>query len=431
MAKAKGNGVGRTGEPPWRNRIIGYSEEDPEQLLASPYNWRVHGKAQQDALSGVLREIGLIQNVIVNKTTQHMVDGHLRVGLAISERQPTVPVTWVELTEAEEQLAIATLDPLSAMAAADREQLDSLLREIDTGEQAVQQLLADLAKSAGLEYGQEPKEAPEAQIDRAAELQEKWGTRTGDLWLIESQSVPGKCHRLLCGDSTNATDVARLMGGDRAVLFATDPPYGANAGNIGFTSQRDDIEAIKKDDLEGREMQAFLESAFRAWIPSLTDDCAWYLWHPMLTQGYFAAAAAAADLIIHRQIIWRKEQFIFGRGDYHWRHELCFYGWRQGHRPAFYGERNQDTVWDIPWGEKRASVGHPTAKPPELFAIPMRNHTLPGQVCAEPFSGSGSQMIAGEQYGRLVYACDCEPKYLAVALERLSAMSLSVRRAEG
>lgn len=139
-----------TAPAPWRNRIIGYSEEDPEQLLASPYNWRVHGKAQQDALSGVLREIGLIQNVIVNKTTQHMVDGHLRVGLAISERQPTVPVTWVELTEAEEQLAIATLDPIGALASADREQLDSLLREIDTGEAAVQALLADLAAREGI-----------------------------------------------------------------------------------------------------------------------------------------------------------------------------------------------------------------------------------------------------------------------------------------
>lgn len=272
---------------------------------------------------------------------------------------------------------------------------------------------------------------PGAEVDRAEELRAKWQTASGQLWEIPSLSVAGKCHRLLCGDSTKAEDVDRLMGGERAVLFATDPPYGANAGNIGYTAQRDDIEVIAKDDLEGTEMQAFLESAFRVWMPYLNVDCAWYLWHPMLTQGYFAAAAAAADLIIHRQIIWRKEQFIFGRGDYHWRHELCFYGWRKGHRPPFHGERNQDTVWDIPWGEKRSDVGHPTAKPPDLFIIPMRNHTSSGAVCAEPFSGSGSQFVAGEQVGRLVYGCELEPKYVAVALERLSKLGLEPRLAGG
>ena len=172
------------------------------------------------------------------------------------------------------------------------------------------------------------------------------------------------------------------------------------------------------------DMQAFLETAFLAALPGLAEDAAWYLWHPMLTQGYFAAAAAAAaaaDLIIHRQIIWKKAQFIFGRGDYHWRHELCFYGWRQGHRPSFHGPRNQDTVWEIPWGEKRSEVGHPTAKPVELFAIPMRNHQP--MISYEPFAGSGSQVIAAEQYGVSCRAIEIEPQYVQVALDRWEAFT--------
>jgi len=227
-------------------------------------------------------------------------------------------------------------------------------------------------------------------------------------------------HRLLCGDATCEADVERVMGSEVAVLMATDPPYGCDAGTIGFTAQRDDIEAIQKDNLVDEEMQAFLEKAFRAALPHLQVDAAWYLWHPMLTQGYFvaAAAAAAADLIIHRQIIWCKEQFIFGRGDYHWRHELCFYGWRKGHRPPFYGERNQDTLWHVERGEKRGEIGHPTAKPVELFAIPMRNHTREGEFCYEPFCGSGSQIIAAEQLGRRCFALEIEPRYCDVAVRR-------------
>jgi DNA modification methylase len=113
--------------------------------------------------------------------------------------------------------------------------------------------------------------------------------------------------------------------------------------------------------------------------------------------------------------------FIFGRGDYHWRHELCFYGWRRGNRPAFYGERNQDTVWEIAWGEKRSVIGHPTAKPVELFAIPLRNHTKPTEVCCDPFLGSGSQLIAADQLGRICYGLEISPSYVDVTVKRYIA----------
>jgi len=270
----------------------------------------------------------------------------------------------------------------------------------------------DLA-GLGVEVENGAGEDTEPQIDKAAELQEKWGTALGQLWQLGE-------HRLICGDCTDEGVVKRVVGNDKAKLFATDPPYGANAGNIGYTAQRDDIEAITKDDLEGVEMQAFLEAAFAACIPSLEQNCAWYLWHPMLTQGYFAAAAAAAaaDLIIHRQIIWVKDQFIFGRGDYHWRHELCFYGWRKGNRPDWNEGRNQDTVWLVPYDGKRSEIGHPTAKPIELFAKPIRNHTKANDICLEPFCGSGSQIIACQNLSRQCRAVEISPGYVAVTLER-------------
>lgn len=134
----------------WRNRIVGEGDEDPEQLLANPSNWRVHPKAQQDALAGVLDDVGWVQRIIVNRQTGHLIDGHLRVSLALRRHEPRIPVEYVDLDAREEALILATLDPLSALAVADREQLDALLREVQTGEAAVQAMLAELAEKSEL-----------------------------------------------------------------------------------------------------------------------------------------------------------------------------------------------------------------------------------------------------------------------------------------
>lgn len=134
----------------WKNRIVGYGEESPDQLLANPLNFRTHPKNQQDTLAGVLSEVGVVQNVIVNKRTGFVVDGHLRISLAMREHQPTVPVTYVDLSEAEEALILATLDPIAAMATADRDKLDELLRDVSTGDAAVMQMLSDLAADNGI-----------------------------------------------------------------------------------------------------------------------------------------------------------------------------------------------------------------------------------------------------------------------------------------
>ena len=134
----------------WRNRIAGSGEEPPDQLLANPRNFRRHPKHQQDALRGVLAEVGWVQDVIVNRTTGHLVDGHLRVELAMREGATTVPVKYVDLSETEEALVLATLDPLAALAVADAESLDALLREVSTGDAAVQAMLADLAEREGV-----------------------------------------------------------------------------------------------------------------------------------------------------------------------------------------------------------------------------------------------------------------------------------------
>lgn len=143
----------------------------------------------------------------------------------------------------------------------------------------------------------------------------------------------------------------------------------------------------------------------------------------MLTQGtFFAAAAAAADILIHRQIIWKKPGFVLTRsGMYHWAHELCFFGWRRGHQPPWYGPKNQTSVWEL--GRDADAGQHPTQKPVALFLPPITNHTLEGEAVYEPFAGSGSQFIAAEQTSRRCVGLEIEPRYCQVVIDRWEAFT--------
>jgi len=394
-------------------------------LDGSTRNYRSHPPEQIAQLKASLERFGAVRSIVVypESTGRYTIlAGHGVVEAARAKGLDSLncdiaPQSWDMTTRnayliADNLHAQNAVDDDSLLAHLLQEQSDAGfdLAALGSDEETLRQMLEALGDESfgqgeegagGDEYDTTPSDGPTR-------------THVGELWQL------GK-HRLLVGDSTNAEDVQRLMQGEKAILYATDPPYGANAGNIGFTAQRDDIDVITNDDLTDTAMQYWLEQVFRAWVPYLHANAAWYLWHPMLTQGYFAAAAAAADILIHRQIIWVKSQFIFGRGDYHWQHELCFYGWHKGYRPAFYGERNQSTVWEIAWGEKRSEIGHPTAKPLELFAIPMRNHTKQGDLCAEPFAGSGTQIIAAEREGRICYAMELVPRYADICLSRWEA----------
>jgi DNA modification methylase len=406
--------------PPWRSRIVGEGEEAPDQLLANPLNWRVHPKAQQDALAGVLSEVGWVQRVIVNQQTGHVVDGHARIGLAISRGEPSVPVLYVNLAPDEEAKVLATLDPIAALAGADKDVLDQLLREVSTGESAVSQLLSDLASNNGLTYGKDgllASEAPEPEVDRAEELREKWGVRRGDLWEI------GR-HRLVCGDATDAVDVARCLAGEQPTLMVTDPPYGveydphwrteaAKKGHISFAAAREVV--VANDDIA--DWRA-------AW--SLFPGDVVYAWHADLRATTHAASLQAAGFDLRAQIIWCKSAPVISRGHYHFQHGSCWYAVRKGKTAAWVGDRSQSTVWHIPLNAN-VEGGHGTQKPLECMAHPIRNHE--GDVY-DPFLGTGTTMVAAEQFGRCCFALELEPKYVAVTLERLAAMGLEPRRVE-
>jgi hypothetical protein len=134
----------------WKNRIVGSDEVAPDSLLANPLNWRVHPKHQQDALKGVIDEVGFVSPVLVQAGTDVVVDGHMRVTLALRDNIATIPVIYLDLDDNEVNTILATFDPISALAATDAAQLDALLRDVSTSDAAVMQMLADLAEREGV-----------------------------------------------------------------------------------------------------------------------------------------------------------------------------------------------------------------------------------------------------------------------------------------
>ena len=221
-------------------------------LKPNPKNWRKHPQAQQDALRGVLAEIGYADALIARELPDGslmLLDGHLR---AETTPDSIVPVLVVDLDDAEAEKLLLTLDPLASMAQADEEALAKLLKSVETDSAAVQAMLDAMAREAGIPVssnGVLPDEPPP--LDRAAELQAKWGTATGQLWTIGA-------HRLLCGDSTKAEDVARVMGGEKAILMSTDPPYGVDFAGGKYNPKAKKWDAIEGDNIQGENLRRVL-----------------------------------------------------------------------------------------------------------------------------------------------------------------------------
>src|SRR5450759_3319272 len=205
-------GVG-SWEAGWRNRIVGSGTEAPERLAANPANWRVHPRHQRDALAGSLDTVGWVAQVLVNRRTGCLVDGHARVALALARKEASVPVLYVDLSPDEERLVLATFDPIGALAGADGERLTALLAEVAVDDAGLRALLDELAASAPRPSFTDPDDVPELPAEPYVQ--------SGEAWQL------GR-HRILCGDSTNAEDVARLLDGAKPALTVTDQPFGVS-----------------------------------------------------------------------------------------------------------------------------------------------------------------------------------------------------------
>ena len=425
---------------PWADHIVRLERRPVQDLSAHPMNFRKHPEAQRRTMAAALDEVGKVAPLVENLRSEEkgwpagtdpvLIDGHLRMELALERGEDNLPVVVVDLTEHQEQLALATLDPIGAQAEPDKKLLAALL-------DAAQPESADLTSLLNGIVGirKKPGADPGPQVDKGEELREKWQTELGQLWEIPSATIAGASHRLLCGDSTSAEDVAQLMDGQRAELCATDPPYLVDYDGTNHPMGKERLEqrggkdgnkhwdAYKDPPASVEFFSSFIRVALDV---ALVDNPAFYQWHASKRQALVESAWEENGLFVHQQLIWAKSRAILTRSHFMWRHEPCFYGWVKGKPPSrtppCCGENS--TVWSIDQAGESDGI-HPTQKPLEVFTRPITYHIGVGDICFEPFSGSGSQLVAAEQEGRRCYALELEPAFVAAALERLAGMGLS------
>ena len=316
-------------------------------------------------------------------------DEDKRRALRLSDNSVGDLAEWDELNLGLEIIDLQTLGFDTDLLGFSPEFLDNLLR-------AAQGL--DEAENGSTEGEDDIPEPPVTPVSVA-----------GDLWQLGS-------HRLICGDSTSADVVGRLLGGVKPLLMVTDPPYGVEydpswRNQAGAAKTKRTGKVLNDDRADWRE----------AW--SLFPGDVAYIWHGALHAATVADSLVAAGFAIRSQIIWAKDRLVLSRGDYHWQHEPCWYAVRAKGKGHWAGDRKQTTLWQIANKDQDAATVHGTQKPVECMRRPILNNSSPGQAVYEPFMGSGTTLIAAETTGRLCYGVELNPVYVDVAIERWQAFT--------
>jgi len=371
-------------------------------LIPYARNARTHSDAQVSQIAASIKEWGWTTPVLVDETGG-IIAGHGRVmaarKLGLEEIPVMVATGW---SEAQKRAYVLADNQLALNAGWDIDLLTVELNDLKDESFDLDligfddKFLADIfaEKTEGLT---DPDDAPAAPETPVAVL--------GDVWLL------GK-HRLVCGDSTDALAVEKALNGVKPHLMVTDPPYGVeySAGwrdvALGGKSGGRATGKVSNDDVaDWREAWALFPG-----------DVA-YVWNADKTAHIVGASLTACDFHIRSQIIWSKNQFVIGRGDYHPQHEPCWYAVKKGCTGHYEGGRKQSTIWQID-KPRKSETGHSTQKPVECMKRPIENNSSPGQAVYEPFSGSGTTIIAAEMTGRSCHAIELNPPYVDVAILR-------------
>jgi DNA modification methylase len=381
-----------------------YKRVRTNDLIPYARNARTHSDAQVAQIAASIREFGFT-NPVLTDGNNGIIAGHGRVLAARKLGLAEVPVIELaHLTPAQRRAYVLADNRLALNAGWDEDLLRLELAELQdlgfdlglTGfdEDEIAGFLAD--PNTGLTDPDDIPPLPETPV-----------TRPGDVWLL------GR-HRLACGDCTDPAVVAAVLAGVCPHLMVTDPPYGVaydpewrNRAGVSTTRRTGKVE--NDDRADWREAWALFPG-----------DVA-YVWHGALHATTVAESLTACGFDIRAQIIWAKDRLVLGRGHYHWQHEPAWYAVRgQGH---WSGDRKQTTLWQIAGRSEDVETTHGTQKPVECMRRPIENNSSPGQAIYEPFSGSGTTIIAAEMTGRACHAIELSPAYVDVAVARWEAFT--------
>lgn len=391
-----------------RDRVVGIERVRAGDLVPSARNWRRHPERQRRVLKGIIKEVGFAVPLLAWRRPDgrlELVDGHLR---ADTSPDAILPVAVLDVDEHEAGKLLLAVDPISALAEQDDAALRGLLDASNIQDADVLEMLHDL-------LGDDPGvEEDLSESDDVTEPSDDPWVERGDMFALGN-------HRLLCGDSTSEDDLARLMGGDLASMVWTDPPW-----NVGYEGGAKKRKAIENDDL-GDAFGGFLSAAFGGLAPHVLPGAPTYVAMSSQEWGTLMTCLSGAGFRWSSTIIWAKDSMTLSRKDYHPQYEPIWYGWRDGApRLVQVADRTQTDLWRIERPKK--SDDHPTMKPVELVRRAIENSSVRGAIVAEPFSGSGSTLIACEESGRACRAMELDPGYVQSTIERWER--LTGRKAE-
>lgn len=380
-------------------------------LTLDPKNARKHGDRNLGAIAKSLEAFGQQKPIVVDMVGK-IIAGNGTYQTAVKMGWSHIAAVRTEMTDAQAAAFAIADNQTAALAEWDPENLAATLEWLkESGEVDVSATgftMAEIEEFITDENdpfnGQDPDEAPG--------LQKESITQLGDMWAMGE-------HRLMCGDATDPSAVGTLVAGGGAAMALTDPPY-----NVAYEGKTKDALTIQNDKMGDAPFLDFLNNAFFCMSEALKPGGVFYIWHADSEGFNFRSAVKTCGLKVRQCLIWNKNILVMGRQDYHWKHEPCLYGWKDGDSHYWGSDRKQTTVLDF--NKPTRNGDHPTMKPVDLFAYQIENSSKRGDIVLDTFGGSGTTMIACEKTGRIARLMELDPKYCDVICRRFAQLTGTV-----
>lgn len=383
-----------------------YKKEKTDNLRGYEANSRTHSKEQIEKLVKSINEFGFTNPLLIDEKNV-LIAGHARLEAATKCGMTELPCIVIDDLTPEQKAALVIADNRLALDAGwDNDILRSQFEFLKESDYDLLHTGFDVQEIADIF----PADDPEVFCgdDECPKPPEEPVTKLGDVWLLGE-------HRLLCGDSTVATDVERLLAGQSPNTMVTDPPYGVKyeAGWRADAKNRKKTEREESSNLQNDD-QADWYDAYVLFPGSVA-----YVWHASAFTDVVMDGLRRAGFNIKQQIIWNKNVHALSRSDYHWKHEPCWYAVKDMKVRNWQGGRKQMTVWDVASViQEKDKTAHPTQKPVDLFLKSIEHHTNPGEYVYDPFGGSGTLVVACEKGKRRALVMELDPIYCNVIIKR-------------